>query len=106
MKVLNRSYLQITPKLAFWELVKTKSEDSSFMDFHEPSIYLIKEDFWDETELLNTYWKKISHFEFEQILESSSEDLIPNSLEEFKGLFTYNIGGTVVDCIKEAPERL
>lgn len=106
MKTINRAYIQVTPTKEFWALIASKIIDKEFIDFHEPSIYLIEEDFWDEEEILKKYMQKIMNYEFKQLIEESAEFNIQIELTDFKRLFNVTFGATVVDSLKVPIESL
>ena len=60
MKTINRAYIKITPTQKFWNILEPYIEDKEFIPFHEPTLYLIEEDVWDEDQVLMKYMKKIT----------------------------------------------
>jgi hypothetical protein len=99
---LNRSFVRIAPKKTFWELIQPRSNDVEFFQFHEPTLYLIDEEFWDESAFLEDNSLKIAQFEFEQhvSLEDVAEYL-PHNTASFLALFEVEFGSTVVDLISK-----
>lgn len=97
---LNRSYARITPKQSFWDRIQPHTEDAEFKQFHEPTLYLIEEEFWDESVFLEKNYLKIARFEFEQHLnlENVAEHL-PQNTGQFLALFEIDFGSAVVDLI-------
>ena len=61
MKTLNRAFLYVHPTEKFWKLVGPLVEDKDFIAFHEPTIYLIDEDIWDEETVIKKYMKMRFH---------------------------------------------
>lgn len=101
MKILNRGYIKVSPTEVFWQWAFQQNEDiQELIDFSEPSIYLIDEDFWDDDLILTKFMKKISDFEFLQI--SESDDVWPEieTVSSFRIYFNIEIGNTVFDCLK------
>lgn len=106
MKTINRAYIKISPTVKFWEILEPYIEDKEFIPFHEPTLYLIEEDIWDENLILMKYIEKITLNEINQLTEqriSLSETI---NIVTFNTYFTYEIGGSVVDCISAPIERL
>lgn len=97
---LNRSYARIAPQQRFWDLIQHHTQDAEFLQFHEPTLYLIEEEFWDESAFLSKNFQKIAQFEFEQhlTLEQLAEHL-PKDVTQFLALFEIEFGSTVVDLI-------
>ena len=58
MKTLNRAYLIVNPTNKFWNLIGPSIEDKDFIAFHEPTLYLIEEEIWDEELIITKYMKK------------------------------------------------
>ena len=99
---LNRSYARVTPKQPFWDLVKQYTQDAEFQQFHEPTLYLIEEDFWDESTFFEKYFLKIARFEFEQHVDTENmADQLPKNGPQFLELFHIEFGSTIVDLISK-----
>jgi len=102
LKMVNRSYVRVVPKPAFWEALKPLIEDEAFVSFHEPTIYLMEEECWDEQAFLEKYFAKIAQFEYEQHL--STEDavgMVPTTQAAFMNYFHVEFGSTLVDLIRK-----
>jgi len=98
-KTINRSYIKVTPNPEFWEIIKRNTTDHEFIAFHEPTIYLLEEEIWDEQHALERNFKTIAGYEFEQHLEEFDPALLPLHHEAFMVLFTVEFGSTVVDLL-------
>lgn len=99
---LNRSYARVSPKQPFWDLVQHHTQDAEFQQFHEPTLYLIEEEFWDESAFLEKYFLKIARFEFEQHLDSVDFAIqLPKNTPQFLELFIIEFGSTIVDLISK-----
>ena len=97
---LNRSYARVIPKQPFWDLIQHHSQDTEFQQFHEPTLYLIEEEFWDESTFLEKNFLKIARFEFEQHVDSENmADQVPKNAPQFLELFDIEFGSTIVDLI-------
>ena len=106
MKTLNRAFLYVHPTEKFWKLVGPLVEDKDFIAFHEPTIYLIDEDIWDEETVIKKYMKKIATHEFNQLVEHTEMPFEITDATDFASYFKVDIGGAVVDCVSAAPERI
>ncbi|NDB35411.1 MAG: hypothetical protein EB023_08705 [Flavobacteriia bacterium] len=98
-KTINRSYIKVTPNPEFWEIIKRNTTDHEFIAFHEPTIYLLEEEIWDEQHALERNFKTIAGYEFEQHLEELDPAFLPPHLEAFMVMFTIKFGSTVVDLL-------
>lgn len=97
---LNRSYARITPKQPFWDLVRQHTQDAEFQQFHEATLYLIEEEFWDEAAFKEKYFLKIARFEFEQHIDLDNiANQLPKTQPQFMELFDIEFGSTVVDLL-------
>lgn len=106
MKTLNRAYLIVNPTDKFWNLIGPSIEDKDFIAFHEPTLYLIEEDIWDEELIITKYMKKITKNEISQVTDQDNSTILIENSEDFLSYFTIELGGTVVDCISAPIERL
>lgn len=106
MKTLNRAFLYIQPTEKFWNVVSPLIEDKEFIAFHEPTMYLIEEDIWDEEILIKKYMKKIATHELHQLIGQTEIPFDIKDASDFKNYFKIEIGGSVVDCVSAAPERI
>jgi hypothetical protein len=100
---LNRSYLKITPSELFWQQVRNSNGELEFIDFHEPSVYLLEEDIWDNEIILEKYYITIAKVEYSQHMLEVSDHLLPDNLEGFLELFDFELGSTVLDLIANKP---
>lgn len=106
MKTINRAYIKITPTQKFWNILEPYIEDKEFIPFHEPTLYLIEEDVWDEDQVLMKYMKKITLNEINQLTEQQVSLEEMEHIAGFSDFFSFEIGGNVVDCISAPIERL
>lgn len=106
MKTINRAYIKITPTQKFWSILEPYIEDKEFIPFHEPTLYLIEEDVWDEDQVLMKYMKKITLNEINQLTEQQVSLEEMEHIADFSDFFSFEIGGNVVDCISAPIERL
>ena len=100
MHTINRAYIKVTPTQLFWQELNPFIIDQEFKDFHEPTLYLIEEDFWDDEEIIKKYMSKIIQHELSQISDQAPEVIKISTIEKFKSFFNLEIGNTVVDCLK------
>jgi hypothetical protein len=106
MKTLNRAYLIVNPTDKFWNLIGPSIEDKDFIAFHEPTLYLIEEEIWDEEIIITKYMKKITLNEINQLTEQHVSLIETENIADYNAFFTFEIGGNVVDCITSPIERL
>jgi hypothetical protein len=106
MKTVNRGFISITPTPLFiaWAL-KYSDEVQFFTNNPEPSIYLVEDDFWEDSKVIEIYYKKISQQEFSSLC--TKDEIIPiiSSEEEFSLYFDLSLGTIVHDLLKENIER-
>jgi hypothetical protein len=97
MKTVNRGFISITPTPLFisWTL-KNSDDEQFFTNNPEPSIYLVEDDFWEDSLILEKYYKKIAQQEFKAIC--SDED-------QFILYFSVSSGTIVHDLLKENLEK-
>jgi hypothetical protein len=100
MRLLNRGYIVVNHRQAYWNWVKSVDEECIFneADQCEPTLYLIKEDFFDDDILIENYFKKI--FKAELMSVTDNESLWPEKLDisTFELWFGIaEIGSTVID---------
>jgi hypothetical protein len=103
MRLLNRGYILVQHRQSYWDWVKNVDEECIFNedDNCEPTLYLIKEDFFDDEILLEQYFKKI--FKSELLSVTDNENLWPEKMdiETFELWFMISvIGSTVIDLEK------
>jgi hypothetical protein len=103
MRLLNRGYIVIRHKQAYWNWVQEIDQDCDLNedDDCEPTVYLINEDFFDDEVLVEQYFKKI--FKSELTMVTDNETLWPEKIDisTFDLWFQItNIGGSVVDLEK------
>ena len=106
MKTVNRGFISITPSPLFiaWAL-KYSDEVQFFTNNPEPSIYLVEDDFWEDSKVIEKYYKKISQQEFSSLC--TKDEIIPiiSSEEEFSLYFSVSSGTIVHDLLKEKLEK-
>jgi hypothetical protein len=100
MRLVNRGYILVSHRQAYWNWVRTIDEECIFNegDQCEPTLYLIKEDFFDDDVLIEQYFKKI--FKAELLSVTENESHWPEKLDilTFDTWFTIStIGSTVID---------
>lgn len=102
MNLLNRGFLSVAPKQAFWNWANTINSEVQFSeeDNIEPTVYLITEDFFDIEPILEQHFKKI--FKNELFAITEEEDLWPTerTIDVFLEWFDFNIGSMVFDLEK------
>ena len=106
MKIINRGFICVAPTPIFMEwALKNSDENQFFTSDPEPSIYLVEDDFWEDSLILEKYYKKIAQQEFKAL--SSKEETVPiiSNIEEFSLYFYVNLGTIVHDLLKENIER-
>jgi hypothetical protein len=101
MNIVNRGFISIKPTKEFLNW-KTAHSDEEIIepDNAEPSVYLIEDDFWDEEEILNKYFKKIAKQEFLGISESNLVYPSIDTIEDFSKYFVTEFGTFVFDLLK------
>ncbi|MEN9700165.1 MAG: hypothetical protein RLZZ301_1363 [Bacteroidota bacterium] len=105
MKLVNRGFISVRPKKHFFEWAATQDIDLEFLPAEaEPSIYLIEEDFWDETLLLKAYHHQICTREFSEITDDERCWPANWSQQELDFYFEIRCGGLVFDLLKSALE--
>lgn len=106
MKIVNRAYISVKQKQAFWDWAKTIDPelDYSEHDNLEKNIYLINEDFFDIEPIIEQNYKKIFIHELFAITED--EDLWPanRKIADFEAWFELDYGSLVVDLEKSSIE--
>jgi hypothetical protein len=102
MKLVNRSYLTVRPKQAFWDWANPLQEDVSFAegDDVESNIYLVEEDFYDLIPVLEKNYKKIFSNELSAITEDINLWPEKVSFELFLEWFSVDYGSMVMDLEK------
>ena len=102
MKIVNRGFITVAPKQAFWDWTNQFEDDLEFSveDGVEPNVYLITDDFFEIEPLLEQHFKKIFKNELSMITEEESEWPEERTLEVFLNWFTIDIGSTVFDLEK------
>ena len=102
MNVLNRGFMTVSPKKAFWDWANTIDTEMQFSveDDIEPTVYLITEDFFDVEPLIEQHFKKI--FKNELFAITEKEELWPadRNIDVFLEWFDLNIGSMVFDLEK------
>lgn len=101
MKIINRGFIIVKPKQAFWDWANAFEEEISFSedDECEGSVYLIEEDFMEFEPVLEKNFKKI--FKNELSAVSDEENFPPNlNMELFLSWFSVDFGSSVFDSEK------
>ena len=101
MKIINRGFIIVKPKQAFWDWANQFDEDFSFSedDDCEGSVYLIEEDFMDFEPVLEKNFKKIMKNELAAVAD---EEDFPEKItfELFCQWFDVDFGSSVFDLEK------
>ncbi|MFM1894600.1 MAG: hypothetical protein RIQ90_1766 [Bacteroidota bacterium] len=98
MILLDKAYVSVTPKKAFWDYISLHRDDlDEVIPFHLPSVYLIDEDCWDEEQFVKKYAQKIAFTESSLLLELDKTYLILENWEHFHTYFTFSLGDVVFD---------
>jgi hypothetical protein len=101
MKIINRGFIIVKPKTAFWEWANNFSEDIKFEanDECEGSIYLIEDDFLDIEPILEKNFKKIL---INELTAVTDQENFPEKLniELFLAFFDFDFGSSVFDLKK------
>lgn len=102
MKIVNRGFITVAPKQAFWDWANQFEDDVVFSetDEVEPNVYLITEDFFEIEPLIEQNFKKIFNNELAMITENEEDWPENRTLELFLTWFTLEIGSTVFDLEK------
>jgi hypothetical protein len=106
MKIINRGFICVTPTPLFITWAAKHSDDNMFFTINpEPSIYLVEDDFWEDSKVIEKYYKKISQQEFSSLC--TKDEIIPiiSSEDEFILYFSTSLGTIVHDLLKENIER-
>ena len=102
MKIVNRGFMTVAPKQAFWDWANEFEDDVVFSeaDEVEPNVYLITEDFFEIEPILKKAYKRIFENELSSI--SFDEEVWPKaiSFELFLTWFHIDNGSIVVDLEK------
>jgi hypothetical protein len=104
MKLVNRGFLAVTPKQAFWNWAN-KIEGEFEMEFNEqdeiePTMYLITEDFMDVEPVIEQNFKKIFKAELMAITDEESKWPEERPIELFQEWFKVSAGSMVFDLDK------
>ena len=102
MKLVNRSYLIVRPKQAFWDWANPFQDEVKFSegDDVESNIYLVEEDFYDLIPVLEKNYKKIFSNELSAITEDINLWPEKISFELFLEWFSVDYGSMVMDLEK------
>ena len=102
MKIVNRGFMTVSPKQAFWDWANQFEDDVVFSeeDQVEPNVYLITEDFFEIEPLIEQNFKKIFSNELSMITENKEDWPEVRTLEVFLTWFKIEIGSTVFDLEK------
>lgn len=107
MKIINRGFLIIKPKQAFWDWANQFNKEISFYveDQCEGTVYLIEEDFFEFDPILEKNFQKILKNECVSITEEINW---PKSftIDLFNEWFDYDFGSSVFDIEKSDLESV
>ena len=106
MKIVNRGYISVKAKQAFFNWANQFEDDVYFTeeDDMEPSIYLIEDEFMDPEPIIQQNFKKIFINELTMITDDESEFPVINE-DNFNSWFEVIIGTTVMDTLKMDLQR-
>jgi len=101
MKIINRGFLIVSPKQAFFDWANQFEDDMYFSeeDDVEPTVYLIEDEFIETEPIIQQQFKKIFTNELSMITDDEAE-YPPITEENFNQWFTVSAGTTVLDCLK------
>jgi hypothetical protein len=103
MRLLNRGYIVVQHRQSYWDWVKKIDKECNFNedDNCEPTLYLIKEDFFDDDLLLEQYFKKIFYSELLSVTDNESMWPEKIDISTFDLWFSISfVGSTVIDLEK------
>lgn len=102
MNVVNRGFLSVTPKQAFWDWANAINSEVQFSveDDIEPTVYLITEDFFDIEPILEQHFKKIFKNELFAVTEDEEQWPAERTIDVFLEWFDFSIGSMVFDLEK------
>jgi hypothetical protein len=102
MKIVNRGFITITPKQAFWDWANEFESEMEFSaeDGVEPNVYLITEEFFEIEPLIEQNFKKIFKNELSMITEDEEDWPTDRTMDTFLNWFDIEIGSTVFDLEK------
>jgi len=102
MKVVNRSYITIHPRQAFWDWANPFNSELTFdaEDVTEGTVYLVEEDFFDFEPVLEKNFKKIFKNELASITDDEENWPEKLSMELFLEWFVIDFGSMVIDLEK------
>ena len=102
MNLLNRGFITITPKKAFFDWSNTIDSEIQFTieDEVEPTVYLITEDFFDVEPLIEQHFKKIFKNELTAITEDEESWPSERNIDVFLEWFDIQLGSMVFDLEK------
>ncbi|TXI83828.1 MAG: hypothetical protein E6Q37_09635 [Crocinitomicaceae bacterium] len=103
MKIVNRGFLIIKPKAAFFEWSNKHAE--SEVEFNETdevegSVFLIDEDFFEIEPVIEQNFKKILKHELSMVTEDTAAWPEKLTMETFLDFFSYDFGSFVIDLEK------
>lgn len=103
MKLINRGFILIKPRQAYWNWANKFSEEEilfSDKDDSEGSMYLIEEDFFDIDPVLEKHFKKMFKNELESVSDDETNWPEKLDMELFMDWFTVDYGSSVFDLEK------
>ncbi len=104
MQLVNRGYILVQPLQPFIDWAAKIDPELSIGQDHEPSVYLIEEDFFDEEPIIKANYKSIFVTELEAVSEEES-DFPEINMANFEAWFTVSLGSTVIDTMSETLDR-
>jgi hypothetical protein len=101
MKLLNRGFISVKPTEEFSKWKIKNSDDEIIESINaEATIYLIEEDFWDDADMINKYFKKIANQEFTNVTPNLENWPKMDNPEDFHLFFDAELGSFVFDLLK------
>lgn len=107
MKIVNRGFISVQPKQAFWDWANEFESEFDFSEDNnvEPNIYLIEDDFMEVEPLIEQNFKVIFSNELSVITENEEDWPKNRKLEDFLNWFVIDFGTTVFDLKKSDLKR-
>jgi hypothetical protein len=106
MKTVNRSFVLVSPKTPFFDHFTPLMEEPEWAKFHEPSLYLVEEDLWNEEAVIEKYMKSIALEECSQLCDKIELFPVINDVAVFLHYFEVQLGTTVNDCLNKPLNKL
>lgn len=107
MKIVNRGFISVQPKQAYWDWANEFENEFDFSEHNnvEPNIYLIEDDFMEVEPLIEQNFKEIFSNELSVITENKEDWPKSRILEDFLNWFEIDFGTTVFDLKKSDLKR-